>query len=149
VYEFSSLGAAGFAQPGQPRRLSLRECFREFGCGVAAGADAVGDADAAVGVSGECEARQLLAQALDAVEAIEMSDAVLSHGGLPSVDADKDGRCAEAEDLLQFVPHDFNNLIVGERPNVFRILSSEKAAQQGAIFGGAMREFIVHEGRSK
>ena len=78
---------AGFALPGQPRRLSLGERFRKLGCGFAAGADAVGDADAAVSVAGESEAGQLLAQVLDAVETIEMSDTVLRHGGLPFVDA--------------------------------------------------------------
>ena len=67
MYEFSVLGAAGLAHPGQPRRLSLRERFCELGCGVASGANAVGDADTAVGVSGEREARQLQAQAFDAV----------------------------------------------------------------------------------
>ena len=48
-----------------------------LGC-VGPGADAVGDADAAVAVAGECETGQLLAQTLDAVEAFQVADAVLA-----------------------------------------------------------------------
>src|ERR1700680_1384809 len=95
-------GPAGFSRPGQPRRLSLRERFCELGCGVAAGAEAGGDADSAISVSGEREAGQLLPHAVDAVDAIEMSDAVLRHGRLPSVDAGKYRLPPPAQEFLQF-----------------------------------------------
>ena len=48
----------GFLLLGQPRRLSLRE--HPFG-GVAAGADAIGDPDATIGVAGKSEAGQVVA----------------------------------------------------------------------------------------
>src|ERR1700730_9406888 len=98
-------------------RLSLRERFCEFLCGIAAGADAIGDADAAIGVAGESEAGQLLPQAFDAGAAIEMSNAVLRHGGFPFVDPGKEWLGAHADDLLQFVAYDSNNLVVSELPD--------------------------------
>ena len=70
-----------------------------LGCFLA-GADAVGYADAAVAVTGEGEAGQLLAEAFNAVEALEMADAVLGHSGLPFVNACEKWRGAETENLL-------------------------------------------------
>ena len=128
--------AAGFAQPRTAEAAvwtqftSLVLGLAELGGGVATRADAVGDADAAVGVAGESESGQLLAQAFHAIEALEMSDAVLRHGRLPFVDASEERFGAQAQDLLQFVAHDPDDLVVGELPDVFCIPSSEKATQQ-------------------
>src|ERR1700691_3860292 len=116
---------------------------------VGPGADAVGDADAAVAVAGECETGQLLAQTLDAVEAFQVADAVLGHGGLPSIDAGEQGRGAEAEDLLQFVADCGDDGVIGELPDVVGVGAREEAAQQGAVVGGAMGEFVVNEGRGQ
>ena len=74
-----------FVRSSKATRSKLR--LYEVFCGVAAGADTVGDADAAVGVAGESEAGQLLAETLHAFEALEMSNVILGHGGLPFVDA--------------------------------------------------------------
>src|SRR5580693_8732941 len=54
---------------------------------VAARADAVWHADAAVGVARERESGHLPAQVVDSIEAIQMSHTILRHGGLPFVDA--------------------------------------------------------------
>jgi hypothetical protein len=110
-----------------------------------AGADAIGDADAAVAVAGKRESGQLLAQALDAVEALEVADAVLGHGGLPFIDAGEERSGAEAEDLLQFGANDGDDGVVGKLPDVFGAGSGEEAAQQGAVRGGAVGEFVVDE----
>ena len=143
---FIATGNVRLRRPEPFDSLRLRE---QFFCGVAAGTNAVGNADAAVSVAGESEAGQLLAQAFDAVEAIEMSDAVLRHGGLPFVDAGEERLGTQAEDLLQFVAHDADDVIVGERPNVFSIHASKKAAQERAVLGSAMGEFVVNESRSQ
>src|SRR5579864_262083 len=131
---------------GRQRRLSLRE---QLFCGVAAGADAVGDADPAIGVPSESEAGQLLAQAFDALEAIEMSDTVLRHGGLPFVHTSEKRLGAQAENLLQFVADDAYDLLVGERPDVFRIPSSKETPEQRPILGSAMRKFVVNKSCSQ
>src|ERR1700686_3847547 len=122
----------GLALLGQPRRLSLCE---QLLCGVAAGSDAGGDADTSVGVAGKSEAGQLVAQTLNAVEAVEMPDAVLRHGRLPFVDAGEERLRTQAEDLLQFVAYDSDDLLVGEGPDFFRIPSGKETAQQGAVLG--------------
>ena len=75
-----------------------------------------------------------------------MADAVLGHGGLPFIDAGEERRGAEAEDLLQFVADYGDDGVVGELPDIFRVRSGEEAAQQGAIFGGAVGELVVDEG---
>ena len=78
-----------------------------------------------------------------------MADAVLRHGGLPFVNA-REERCgAEAEYLLQFVADDGDDGVVGKLPDAFRSRSGEEAAQQGAIFGGAVRKFVVDESRGQ
>ena len=87
-------------------------CLYELLGGGAARTDAVGDADAAVGITGKHEAGQLLAQAFDAVEAIEMSDSILGHGGFPFVDAGEEWLGAQAKDLLEFVANDSDDLVV-------------------------------------
>ena len=104
-----------------------------------------GTADAVVAVAGESEIGQLLAQVLDAVETIEMSDGLLRDGRLPFVDAAEEWLGLQSQNLLQFVADDSNNLIVGESPDIFRILSSKKASQQGAVFRSAIGEFVVHK----
>ena len=80
---------------------------------VLAGADAIRDAYPAVGVAGERESGQLPAEALDAVETVEVADSILRHGGLPLIDASKERCAAEAEDLLQFVADDGDDGVVG------------------------------------
>ena len=72
----------------------------ELLCRFASGANAVGNADAPISVPGESESRQLLAQAFDAVEAIEMSDAILRHCRLPFVYAGEQRLSVETENLL-------------------------------------------------
>ena len=81
-----------------PRRSRLR--LYELLCAVAAGTDAIRHANAAVGVAGESKPGQLLAQAFHAVEALEMSDAVLRHGRFPFVDPGEERLGAQAKDLL-------------------------------------------------
>lgn len=102
---------------------------RDLLCSVLAGAHAIGDAYAAIGIAGERETTELLAEALDTVEAVEMADAVLRHGRFPFVDACEKGRGANAKDLLQFGADDSGDGVVGKLPNVFRGRSGEEAAQ--------------------
>jgi len=117
--------------------------------GFLAGPYAVGDADAAVAVAGEGESWQLLAQALDAVEPFQMADAVLGHGGLPFVNAGKERSGAEADDLLQFRAHNRDDGLVGKLPYIFGTRSGEEATEKSAIFGSAVRKFVVDECRGE
>ena len=50
---------------------------------------------------------------------------------------------------MEFVAHDSDDLILAKRPDIFRVPSSEKTTQQGAVFGSAMREFVVNESRGQ
>jgi hypothetical protein len=114
--------------------------------GFLAGADAVGDAYASVAVAGEGQFRKLVAETLDAVQAFEVADAVLGHGGLPFVDAGEEWHGTEAQDLLQFVPDHGDDGVVGFVPDVFCVRSGEEAAQKGAVLGSAVGELVVNEG---
>lgn len=61
----------------QASRSALAPCGL-FG-GVASGADAVWDADAAIGIPRQRKAGQLLPQSFDSIETVKMSHAVLRH----------------------------------------------------------------------
>src|ERR1035441_5723317 len=78
-----------------------------------------------------------------------MTDAVLGHGGLPFIDAGEERRGAEAEDLVQFVADYRDDGVAGKLPDIFRVRSGEEAAQKGAVFGGAVGELVVNEGRGQ
>ena len=82
-------------------------------------------------------------------EAFEVADAVLCHSGFPFIDAGEKRLRAETEDLLQFVADDGDDGVVGKLPDAFRSRSGEEAAQQGAIFGGAVGELVVDERRGQ
>jgi len=104
---------------------------------VAATTQAIWYAYAAVAVAGESERRQLLAEALDTIEALQMADAVLGHGELPLINPGEEWPGAEAnsEDLLQFVADDGDDGVVGELPDVFRARSGKETAQQARSSG--------------
>jgi len=87
----------------------------------------------------------MAAEALDAVEAFEVADGVLGHGGLPFVDAGEERRGEEAEDLLQFVADYRDDGVVRESPDAFCVRSGEEAAEQGSIGRGAVGELVVDE----
>ena len=89
----------------------------------------------------------MLAEALDAVETLEVSDVVLGHGVFPFVDAGEKRCGAEAENLLQFVANDGDDGVMGELPDIFGVRSGEEATQEGAVSGSTVRELVVNEGR--
>src|SRR5580700_321142 len=83
-----------------------------------------------------------------------MPHAVLRHGGLPSVDASEKRVSAQAsnlwtQDLLQFGAHDSDNLVVAERPSVYRVPPGKKTAQQGAVLGSAIGKLVMYESRGQ
>ena len=79
------------------RRFNLRRSLRQQ-CsdsqdlfrGLLPRPHTIWNADAAVAIAGESEAGQLLAKTLDSLEAIEMADAILRHGGLPLIYASEE-----------------------------------------------------------
>jgi len=87
-----------------------------------------------------------VAEALDAVEALEMAHTVLGHGRLPFVDAGEERRGTEAQDLLQFVADYGDDGVVGKLPDIFCVRSPEEAPQKGAVLGGTVGELVVDEG---
>src|SRR4029077_15557365 len=87
------------------KRRSFTFLFKDLLSRFLAGADAIGDADTAIAVAGERQSREPLAKAFDAFQPFQMTDAVLCHGSLPSIDPSKHGLGAQAEDLLQFIAH--------------------------------------------
>src|SRR5580698_1442504 len=83
-----------------------------------------------------------------------MSDAILRHHGFPFIDAREKRLGAQAgdlwtQDLLQFVAHDSNKLLVTKRPDTLRIASGKKTTQQGAVIRSAMGKFVVNESRGQ
>ena len=63
------------------------ESWKDLGNGVGAGTHAVGNADAGESVSCKGKSGEKLPQALDAINALEVSDAILRHGTTPFVHA--------------------------------------------------------------
>src|ERR1017187_9639875 len=117
---------------------NLAGCFR-------ARTDTVGDADPREAVAGEREAGEFLAKRLNADQAFEMADGILGHRRLPFVNACEKRLGGEPNDLAKFVADDLQNLIFGGVEDLFVARASQKAADDGAVFWGAMREFVVDE----
>ncbi len=82
---------------------------------------------------------------LNALEAFQMADGILGHGGLPFIDAREERVGSESDDLAEFVADDLENLIFGGVEDLFVARAAQEAANDGAIFGGAVREFVVDE----
>ena len=78
-----------------------------------------------------------------------MTNTILRHRGFPFVDTGEQWLGAQSDDLLQFIAHDSDDLIVRERSYVLGIHSSKETTQQSAIVRGTMREFIVYESCSE
>src|SRR5258708_22487407 len=79
-----------------------------------------------------------------------MSDAILRHCRLALVDACDEGFVPETNDLrsknlLQFVAHDSDDVLVAQRPDALGISSRKEATQQCPVFWRAMRKLVVHE----
>ena len=82
-------GKGGKAQNHAVRELVgllgwLPHSGNQFLCGFAAEADAVGNADAVVGVAGEAQAGQRGKSRIDAGHAVFVADGILRHGATPA-----------------------------------------------------------------
>ena len=98
-------------------KLSFGKSF----CRISSGAHAIRHSDPAISIPGQHQSRQALASAARCVPALQMAHSVLRHGGLPFVHSREYRFGAQSENLLQFVPNDGDDLIVGEMPDVLRI----------------------------
>ena len=74
-----------------------------------------------------------------------MSQCVLRHCGIPFVNASENWFGCESEDLLQFFANDPDYLFVRRWQNLLVAGSAQKAANQCAVCGCAMRKLIVHK----
>src|SRR5271165_7025310 len=86
--------------------------------GLAAETNAVGNADAVVGVAGEVNAGQHADALLDALHALLVADRVLRHGAAPAVDLcelrlDVGADDARAEDFAEFAENGCDEHVVG------------------------------------
>src|ERR1039458_8009116 len=120
----------------------------DFAGRFGAGANAVGDADAAIAVACERQTGKFLAKCFDALQALEVADRILRHGGLPFVDARKQrfGIEGSSNDLPQFAANDFENFCFARLQDLLVARAAEKAADKGTIFRCAVRKFVVDEG---
>jgi len=76
-----------------------------------------------------------LAEGFDALEAFEVSDAVLGHGALPFEDASEQGLGCEMNDQFQFLTHDAQDFILGQGEDLFVARATQKATDDGAVVG--------------
>ena len=120
------------------RGQNLRSSF-------ATGADAVGDADAAIAVARQRQPRQLTAKMFDALQAVKVADAILGHRRHPFIYAGPKRLGAESEDFLQVFADEADNLAVGKLPDLVSVRTSDEAAQQGTILRSTTRKLIVDE----
>ena len=102
------------------RRRGARCQGGQFLRGLATKADAVGDADAVVGIADEAQAGKNGNARGDARDALLVADGVLRHGAAPArdlrvfgLDLDADGFVAE--DFAQFAAHDGDESFIGAR----------------------------------
>src|SRR5215469_13232779 len=109
------------------------------------GAHAVRNSDAGVAISSQGQAGKFLAEGLDGLKAVEVSDAILGHGTLPFVNPGKERLGGETNDLLELGADDGEDLVLGEGQDLFIARSTEEAANEGAILGRAVGELVVHE----
>src|SRR4029077_10201557 len=115
----------------------------------AAGANAIGDADAVITVAGQRQARKVLAARFYTLHAFEVADRILRHGGVPFVDARKQRFGIHGDNLPQFAANNLQNLVSAHLYDRFVARAAEKAANEGPIIGGPVRKFIVDEGGGK
>ena len=120
------------------------------GC-LAAQADAVGNADAVVGVARKCQSRQRGHVLVDALHAILVADGVLRHGAAPAVylhvlrfDVRADD--ARAENLAQLAANRGDEDVVGLVHHLFLVHAAEECAQHRLARSRAADELAVREG---
>src|SRR5208282_5202320 len=86
-------------------------------------------------------------EGFDALQAFEVADRILRHGGLPFVDARKQrlGIEGSSNDLPQFAANDFENFCFARLQDLLIARAAERAAYDSAIFRCAVRKFVVDE----
>src|SRR5579864_1466058 len=92
---------------------------------------------------------KFLQQAVDALQAFEVSYAILGHGALPLEHPREEGLGAQADDLVQLIAHDAQDVLIGERKDLFIACPAKEAPEKSAIVGSAMGELIMDEGCRK
>src|SRR6202521_2731467 len=117
------------------RGQNLRSSF-------ATGAEAAGDADAAITIARQRQPRQLTAKMFDALQAVKVADAVLGHRRLPFIYAGKKRLGAESENFFEVFADQADNLAVGKLADFVSVRTSDEAAQQGTIFRSTSRKLI-------
>ena len=115
-------------------------------CGFGAGADAVGNADAVVGVAGESEVGQFAGGLLDRVDSFDVAYVVLRHGVIPSINAGEERVGGEMKNLAKSLLGYAQDFVVGLIEDFGIACAAEEAADQGTVFGGAVRKFVMEEG---
>ena len=101
-----------------------------------AGANAVGNADAAEGVAGNGEARDEGNGFLDAIDAVEVAGGILRHGAAPAIEALDARLRGEVKDLAKFALNDGEHLFVGKLEDGF-VVAPPRKQRRMPLSGGA------------
>ena len=136
------------ASAQQDRGLSLGfSPTEDRGCRHLPRPNAIRNPNPTISIPRQRQSRHLLPQLFDPLQSFQMSHAILRHRRLPFINPRKQRHSAQTHNLPQFVPHHRDDLVIRQRPHVFRIRSREGAPQQRPIFRSAVRKLVVHKRR--
>src|SRR5690348_15438918 len=97
--------------PGSQSCQSNR--MQGFVRGLGSGAHTIRHSDAAVSVAGEREAGELLQEAANPLQALQMADTVLRHGASPPGNAREEWLCGEVDKRPQVLTNHGDDLFIG------------------------------------
>ena len=115
------------------RLISIAKCRGDLlGGGLAAG-DALGDADAAIGVAGERECGNAGDKLLDAGNSVQVADVVLRHRARPAGDVGDERHAGDLQEFGQFVVSDAAEFGVGQVEQLGLQRAADEDADQDVV----------------
>src|SRR5262249_46611777 len=120
-------------------------CMDLFRRGLAH-ADAVGDADALVGVAGEVQAGNRGRTRFDLPDPVEMADGVLGHGARPAEDAREARVRSDSGDLTELARDLADYRFVGFVQRLGIVGAANEAARHDCAFRDTVRELGADPG---
>jgi hypothetical protein len=112
---------------------------------VGARAHAIRNTDSAIAITGQKQSRNLISQALNSLQTLQVADSILGHRSLPFVDAGEEWLSVQSDDLAQLPADHVENLALRRLQNLFISRSTQEAADEGAILRSTVRELVVDE----
>ena len=125
--------------------------LRAVGRRLAAHADAIGNADAVVGIAGKTQAWQSRHALVNLLDALLVPDRVLGHGPAPArylgvLRIEADSYHALAQDVDEFVAHDGDQGVVVLGQQGFVAHAAKEGANHGPAGRRAAQELAMGEG---